>query len=597
MNTSKRWTLIAAVFGSSIVFLDSSVVSVALPAIGKEPRLFVGVLEGQNYIQYGYLLTLSAFLILAGALSDYFGRRKLFVIGLLGFGITSILCGLAPNIETLIVARLLQGAAGAILVPGSLAILSTTFEGEEQSRAFGIWAATSGIAPILGPFVGGLLVDEVSWRAIFLLNVPFIAIALWAAQKHVGESRDEDAAGRFDWLGAVLVALAVGGLSFGAIYGQERQWHDPVAFIAIGIGALTTIAMPFYFKRVANPLVPLGLFRSRNFVVTNISTLLIYGALYVGLLFQPLFLLGTLGYSAPAVGLGSIPGPLFLVFLSTRFGALAGRYGPRVFMTVGPILMGLGVLWMARIPADSEPWQLRLGDPSTYLPTQGYLVDVMPSSILIGLGLAIMVAPLTTALMRSVPSRQAGVGSAINNAISRVGPQLAGALIFVIVTASFYSSLASRVPGLDVNSPAVREALPPLNAPAATVPPEQVIAAREASTKAFRLAMLGNFALLMVGAATNFFGISNRQALAGGAGGTGGTGGASGADSGQETESGGGRADVRLAPSVTADNHRGGAERGSVRRGWERARELPRFAGRNGLGEEDVVAVVRRAAG
>jgi len=518
MTTGQRWTLIAAVLGSSIVFLDSAVVSVALPAIGKEPRLFVDVLEGQNYIQYGYLLTLSAFLVLAGALSDYFGRRRLFVIGLIGFGVTSLLCGIAPNIEILIVARLLQGATGAILVPGSLAILTTNFEGEGQGRAFGVWAGASGVAPILGPFVGGLLVDEVSWRAIFLLNIPFILVAIWASLRYVKESRDDHASGRFDWLGAVLVAVAIGGLSFGAIYGQQRQWQDPLAFVAIGLGALTTVAMPIYFARARKPLIPLGLFRSRNFTVTNISTLLIYGALYVGFLFQPIFMQGTIGYTAPAVGLGSIPGPLFLIFLSTKFGAMAARLGPRVFMTVGPLIMAAGQLWLARIPSDSEAWQLHLTDPQSYLPPASYLVDFLPASLATGLGLAIMVAPLTTALMRSVPGRQAGVGSAINNAISRVGPQLAGALIFVIVTASFYAALAARVPGLDVNSPAVREALPPLNAPASTVPAEQVAAAREASTEAFRLAMLGNFALLVVGAATNALGISDRQALAGASG-------------------------------------------------------------------------------
>jgi EmrB/QacA subfamily drug resistance transporter len=373
MTTNKRWTLVAAVLGSSIVFLDSAVLPVALPAIGREPRLFVDVLEGQNYIQYGYLLSLSSFLVLAGALSDFFGRRRIFVIGLVGFGVTSILCGLAPNIEVLIVARLLQGAAGAVLVPGSLAILTNSFEGEEQGRAFGIWAGASGLAPILGPFVGGVLVDDVSWRAIFLLNIPFIIVAVWAALRHVKETRDEHATGRFDWIGALLVALAVGGLSFGAIYGQQRQWADPVAFIALGVGALTTVAMPFYFARARDPLIPLGMFRSRNFTVTNISTLLIYGALYVGLLFQPIFMQGTLGYSAPAVGLGFVPGPLFLIFLSTRFGTLAGRYGPKVFMTVGPVLMAAGQLWLARIPADSQPWQLAIGDPASNLPPGSYL--------------------------------------------------------------------------------------------------------------------------------------------------------------------------------------------------------------------------------
>ncbi len=329
MSASKRWTLVAAVLGSSIVFLDSSVVNVALAAIGKEQSLFLDVLEGQNYVVYGYLLTLSALLILAGALSDFFGRRRMFVIGLVGFGVTSVLCGLAPNIEFLIVARLFQGAAGAILVPGSLAILSTNFEGQEQARAFGIWAAASGVAPILGPFVGGLLVDSVGWRSIFLLNIPFIVVAVWAAVRHVKETRDEEATGDFDWFGALLVALAVGGLSFGAIYGQQRQWQDPIAFVAIGIGLVCTVAMPFWFSRKHHPLIPLEMFRSRNFTVTNISTLLIYGALYVALLFQPIYMLGTLGYTAPAVGLGSIPGPLFLIFLSTRFGVLAGTLRAR----------------------------------------------------------------------------------------------------------------------------------------------------------------------------------------------------------------------------------------------------------------------------
>ena len=512
VTASKRWTLVAAVLGSSIVFLDSAVLPVALPAIGQEPRLFVDVLEGQNYVQYGYLLTLSALLVLAGALSDYFGRVRVFVLGLVGFGITSLACGLAPNVETLIVARLLQGAAGAVLIPGSLAMLTTSFEGEEQGRAFGVWAAASGVAPILGPFVGGVLVDELSWRWIFLLNLPFIVIAVWAAQRHIVESRDPEARGDFDWLGALLVALAVGGLSFGAVYGQQRQWTDPIAFVAVGLGALATVVMPLYFARKRNPLVPLEMFRSRNFAVTNLSTLLIYGSLYVLILFQPIFLQGTLGYSASAAGLSFIAISLGLVFLSTRFGALGNRHGPRIFMTLGPILMAAAVLWLARIPADSQPWLMDISDSATYVPSVGFLVDVLPYSIVFGFGLAMMVAPLTTALMRSVPARQAGIASAINNAISRVGPQLAGALIFVIVTASFYASLAARIPGLDVNSAEVRAAIPPLNAPAPQVPSDQVVAARAASTEAFHLAMVTSAGLLLAGAAVNWLGIRDRQA-------------------------------------------------------------------------------------
>src|SRR5437588_1922586 len=207
----KRWILAAAVLGSGIVFLDSTVVNVALPRIGRElPRLFLGVLEGQSYVYNAYLLTLSALLILAGALSDFYGRRRMFLYGLLGFGVTSTLCGLAPNMELLVLFRVLQGTAGAVLVPGSLALITANFSGEEQGRAFGLWAGASGATTVLGPFIGGLLVDTISWRAAFLINVPLIAIALWATYTHVPESHDEQATAHFDWVGAALVAFSVG---------------------------------------------------------------------------------------------------------------------------------------------------------------------------------------------------------------------------------------------------------------------------------------------------------------------------------------------------------------------------------------------------
>jgi len=514
--TNKSWILAAAVLGSGIVFLDAYVLPVAMPAIATLPRMFVDVLEGQNYVQYGYFLSLSALLVLAGALADYYGRRRLFAIGLVGFGLTSLLCGLAPNLEALILFRVLQGAAGAILVPGSLAILTNAFSGPEQGRAFGVWAGASGLAAIVGPLVGGVLVQEVTWRAIFLLNLPIIALALWATARHLPESRDETASSRFDWLGAALIAVAVGGLSLGVIYGQQRQWQDPLAFAFLAVGAAATVAAPVYFARTSNPLVPLRLFRSRNFTVTNLSTLLIYGAIYVFALFQPIFLMGTLGYTPSAAGIASIPSTVLLILLSSRFGGWAARIGPRRFMALGPLLMGAGLLWFARLPWDSAPWRLELGDPGTYAPSTGYLLDVLPGTLLYGFGIAVMVAPLTTALMRSVAERQAGLASAINNAISRVGPLLCGAVLFVIVTATFYAGLAARVPGLDVGSAQVRADVPPLNAPAPGVPAEVVAAAREASTEAFHLAMIATAALLFVAGAVNAAGISDRQALAAG---------------------------------------------------------------------------------
>src|SRR5438067_1878520 len=389
MNNRERWTLTAAVLGSAIVFVDSTVVNVALPRIGRElPTTLFGVLEGQSYVYNGYLLTLSALLILAGALSDFYGRRRMFLVGLVGFGATSVLCGASPNMEFLVASRVLQGAAGALLVPGSLPILTA-------------------------------------------------------------RSRD--------------------------------------------------------------PLVPLDLFRSRNFSVTNVSTFLIYGALYVSFYYLALFVQGVLGYSAAAAGLAGIPGGLLLAIFSTRFGALAARYGPRVFMSVGPAIMALGVLWFSRVPSTSRAWLFAPGDPSTWGPPSDYVVDFLPGQIIFGVGLAMMVAPLTTALMTSVPVRNSGVASAINNAISRVGPQLAGAAIFVAITATFYAGMAARLPGTDTSDAAFRHDYAPLNVPRTQDP--KAVADREQSTDAFHLASLVGAGLLAAGALVNAVGISNHVAL------------------------------------------------------------------------------------
>ena len=506
----RRGTLLAVILGSGIVFLDSTVVTVALLRIGEDlPSHLFGALEGETYVYNAYLLTLSALLVIAGALADAYGRRRMFAIGLAGFGVTSVLCGLAPTLETLILLRVAQGAAGALLVPGSLAILTATFEGEDLGRAFGLWAGASGATTVLGPLVGGLLVQTISWRAAFFMNVPLVVVALWATWQSVQESRSSDAAGSFDWAGAAAAGLAVGGLSFGAIYGQQHAWRDPLGAVALGVGAFALVVFLMLMARGRRPLVPLGMFRVRNFAVTNLSTFLIYGALYVFLYEQATFSQGTLGYTAAAAGMLSIPGSLLLTLLSPRIGVLGARYGPRRFMVVGPVLMAAGLLWQARIPVTSGAWALRPGSPATWVPPVGFLVDFLPTGILFGVGLALMVAPLTTALMTSVPARDAGLASAINNAISRVGPQLAGAAIFVAITAAFYGDLASHVPGLNVDTAAFRQAVAPLQRPGPSIDLPVALAALRASTDAFHVAMGMAAGLLLLGAVANALGIRN----------------------------------------------------------------------------------------
>ncbi|HEX6349655.1 MAG TPA: MFS transporter [Candidatus Dormibacteraeota bacterium] len=492
---SRRWTLVAVVLGSASVFLDSTVVNVALPRIGRDlPATYVGVLEGQSYVYNAYLLTLSTLLIPAGALGDHYGRRKIFAIGLAGFALTSLLCGLAPSMEALIVARILQGAAGALLVPESLALIRANFEGEDQGRAIGTWAATSSATTLLGPLVAGLLVDTLSWRVAFLINLPLLAFAAWALLEHTPESRDDDPKAHLDWLGAAISGVAVGGLSFGTIYGQQRAWHGTAEYIALALGAAALVALPFELARSRTPLVPLRLFRSRDFTVVNLVTFVVYGALYVSGYYQTLFLQGVLGYSAAAAGLAILPGSLLLALFSRRMGQLSVRYGVRTFLAAGATVMAVGTLWLARAPVGSAAWRLQPGHPASWIPSPGYLVDILPSSLLFGVGLALLVAPLTSALMASAPAANAGVASAVNNAISRVGPQLGGALVFIGVTALF----RTRVGDLRAS---------PLNPPPAGLSKNLVNAA---STDAFHLAAVFCAALLLTGALLAWAGLRTR---------------------------------------------------------------------------------------
>lgn len=510
----RAWILAGVVLGSGVVFLDGTVVNVALQAMGEDlPSAALGRLEGLTYVTSGYLVALAALLVLAGALGDTFGRRRVFGLGLAGFGVTSVACGLAPTLEALVAFRLAQGAAGALLVPQALAIISAAWEGEERGRAIGTWAAATSAVTIAGPLVGGLLVQAVSWRAVFLINVPLVALAALALRR-IPESRDEHATGRFDWLGAAVIAVGVGGLAFGATRGEQQRWQDPLAFLAVAVGIVAVAVFPWLMRR-RDPLVPPDLFRSRAFAAINLSTFVIYGALYVNLAFQQLYLQGVLRYSPTAAAMALLPPAILLTLASTWAGRLAGRLGARRFLVAGPLLMSAGQLWLARVPSTSAAWAAVPSDLASLVPPGGYLVDILPGQVAYGMGLAILVAPLSTALMASVSARRAGVASAINNAVSRAGAPLVSALLFIALSAGFYPTLATLLPGLDVTTPAFRAAVQPLTPPDPALGATVEAAVREASTAAFHLAMLVTAALLALGAAINGIGLGPRPSGAG----------------------------------------------------------------------------------
>jgi EmrB/QacA subfamily drug resistance transporter len=506
MTTRERGTLGAAILGSAIVFLDGTFVGLALQRMGAElPATVLGRLEGQTYVQSGYLAALAAFLVLAGSLGDFYGRKRMFRLGLVIFGLTSVLCGLAPNLELLVVGRLLQGVAGALLVPGSLSIITSTFEGASRARAFGIWAAvTSGLAT-LGPPIGGILVEVAGWRSLFLINAPLVVLALFAT-RYMSESRDETATSHFDWLGAIVAVLAVGGLAFGATRGQQHQWQDPVAFAALGVGAVALVAFPILMLRKKYPLIQLSLFRIRPFATINLSTLLIYGALYAGAGFQALFLQGVLGYTPLGAAIIGLPAGILLTLLSTRVGTLSGRLGVRPFLVVGPLVMAAGVLWWLTVQATSAPWRASLADPATLVPPLDALLGPLVAGLVFGLGISLLVAPLTTALMGSVPVRNSGTASAINNALSRIGQPFVAAAVFIAVSGTFYSALAAAVPGTDPNSAEIRR-YDALNPPPADAPPALQAAAKVASTDAYHVAVIVSAMLLVAGAVVNGIGL------------------------------------------------------------------------------------------
>ena len=400
--------LVASVLGSALAGVDATVVNVALPALGAD--LDAGF-TGLQWVVTGYALALASFILLGGALGDRFGRRRVFVVGVTWFALASLLCGIAPSVEVLVAARVLQGVGGALLTPGSLALLQATFEGEDRGRAIGAWSGLGGVAMAAGPFLGGWLVDVASWRWVFLLNLPLAVLVVWIARRHVPESRDPAAEGRVDAAGSVLGALALAGLTYALIGAGESGLDGAVAAAAL-VGLAAAVAFVVVERRVAHPLLPFAAFRVAQFSAANAVTFVVYGGFGAIFFLLVVQLQVVAGFSALAAGTSLLPTTVLMLLFSSRSGALAARIGPRLQMALGPVVCGLGILLL-----------LRVG------PAASYWTDVLPGVLVLGVGLTTMVSPLTATALAAAPPEHAGMASGVNNAVARTAGLVAIALL------------------------------------------------------------------------------------------------------------------------------------------------------------------------
>ncbi|MFG1929852.1 MFS transporter [Mycobacterium sp. NPDC048908] len=406
-----RPLIAVAVLASFVAFLDGSVVNLALPAISRE---FGGGLALQQWVLDGYLLTLGALILVAGAISDQFGRLSVLRMGVVVFGVASVLCALAPSGWILIAARCLQGLGAAFLVPSSLAMINARFSGAAQARAIGTWTAWTGTAFVVGPLLGGLLVDAVGWRWIFGVNIVPLAATVYLTTRLDPDTGDRSA--RIDVTGAVLTALGLTGAVYGLIEGQRLGFSHPAVAIALVVGVACLAVFPCWESRCPHPMMPLRIFTARNFAVGNLATVFLYAGVSLGTLIVTLFLQEAARLSATQAGLATLPIPVLSFLLARRFGTLAGAHGPRLFMAAGPSIAAAGYLWMtmAREPFD-------------------FWIQMLPGLVVFGLGLSITVSPLTAAILAAVDPAQSGIGSAINNAVSRIAGLIAVAFTGVIL--------------------------------------------------------------------------------------------------------------------------------------------------------------------
>ena len=489
----KRLTLIACILGSAIVFVDQTVVNVALPALRDD---LDASLADQQWVVEAYLLLLASLILVGGSLGDLYGRRRIFAIGTAGFGAASLVCAIAPSVELLIVARGLQGAFGALLVPSSLAIITTVFGPGERAAAIGTWTAGTSGAIAFGPPLGGLLVDVLSWRVIFAMNVPLVLACLWLIRTAVPPISARGNR-RIDIPGAVLCVVGLAGPTYALIQQPLLGWSDPQVWAPLigGLGAI--VAFVRYERHAPDPMLPPAIFASRNFAIGNVVTLTVYAGLGAASFFIAIFLQQVSGYSALAAGLTLLPITLLMIGLSRRFGALAARTGPRLLMTGGPIVAGLGLLLFTRVDERGEA-----------------LTQVLPATLVFGLGMAMTVAPLTATVLEAAERRHAGIASGVNNAIARVAGLLAIAVVGLVVSAQFATQVDRRIEPAAQRDAATRAYLDearerPLTVPDGPVAARARVAVREANVAAFHRGMIVSGLLMIAGGLIAAAGIAN----------------------------------------------------------------------------------------
>ena len=498
-GSTGRWVLAASVLGSSLTFIDGSVVSVALPVLQRE---FHASVSSAQWIVEAYQLFLSSLVLLGGSLADLYGRRRIFVTGTVVFAAASLACGFAPGVASLIAARALQGIGGALLVPASLAVLGAAFSERTRGRAVGAWSALTSAAMAIGPALGGWLVQAITWRAVFLINLPIAAAVVWIALRKVPESHNPGAGG-LDLPGAVLATFGFGALIFGLIEAPDAGWAAARAWAPVAAGVVALAVFVPVERRVKHPMVPLGLFRNRTFFAANLLTLFLYATLAATFFFLPFWLIQSQGYTPAAAGASILPVVVTVALISRFSGKLADRVGAWIPLTAGPLLAAAGFLLFAILPGGGS-----------------YAVSVLPAMVVLGLGLGTTVAPLTATVLNCVDRSNQGAASGINNAVARVAGLLAIAVLGIFVTGVFNRNLDRRLDASHVSAETRRRLEPQRNQlgamkPPDGTPPEEARAVEGAVAdsldRAFRAQSFGCAALAVLSAATGAFGIGRKR--------------------------------------------------------------------------------------